>query len=447
MAYRGEDLDLRTPQNWGAQGREQANEDQPNWWTRTTIYQGGRADPIWVDDTVMACCNHAFDLALAHRAPEVQLEHFINAMTLNSAAIQVLEAHGFAVPALRRESAAAIASETITTLTAGKPGPRRSEALEEALRLAADRAYPRRTPVTVEDMLLVMLETKRDTPAVQLLQRHVDTVRPRIEPLPHMHRYGADMRYDVIDDRPRYASQAAHDYFTRGAASFHHLPARLGREPAPASFDSMSAGRIDALERALSDLALDLADDRKALHSTLIELQRNSASQSEDASRFRNGLSDRLSKFEDVLQRRQQNASELVADPGIQHLAELQQKIDGRIGELERTFQLLLDRLTGLERRLLAEPDSIDLELIDGRLQEVEQSIAAKVEAIGAIAPVSARLDTIERALDNRAAETGRTVSFVGERLRSFEDSLGTGRSHTAERLVNLERSVAGYAE
>ena len=62
MAYRGEDLDLRTPQGWGPQGREAAAGNEPNWWTRSTIYKGGRSDPIWIDDNVMACCNHAFDL-------------------------------------------------------------------------------------------------------------------------------------------------------------------------------------------------------------------------------------------------------------------------------------------------------------------------------------------------------------------------------------------------
>ena len=59
MAYRGEDLDLRTPQGWGPAGRDAPSGNEPNWWTRSTIYKGGRADPIWIDEMVMACCNTA----------------------------------------------------------------------------------------------------------------------------------------------------------------------------------------------------------------------------------------------------------------------------------------------------------------------------------------------------------------------------------------------------
>src|SRR5262245_11870180 len=133
MAYRGDDLDLRTQQGWSSSSRDAGAGEQPNWWTRSTIYKGGRSDPLWVDDNVMACCNHAYDLALAHRAPEVRLEHLINALTLNEAAAQVLEARGLSVAALRRDSGAAIAND-IPAATRGKTQPRRSWALHEMLR-------------------------------------------------------------------------------------------------------------------------------------------------------------------------------------------------------------------------------------------------------------------------------------------------------------------------
>src|SRR5262245_19167835 len=225
MAYRGDDLDLRTPQGWSSSSRDAGGGEQPNWWTRSTIYKGGRSDPLWVDDNVMACCNHAYDLALAHRAPEVRLDHLINALTLNDAAAQVLEARGLSVASLRRDSGGSIAND-IPAAASGQTSPRRSEALDETLRLAADRAYPRRTPVTVDDLLHVLFDMRRDLPGAQLLHRHASSwsgrngseARPdlRLEPLPHL------SRPQVMEGRPpavpapwlpRYSSPAAHDYF------------------------------------------------------------------------------------------------------------------------------------------------------------------------------------------------------------------------------------------
>jgi len=86
MSYRGEDLDLRTPQTLG---------------TGDVGAMGARSGPIWVDDTVLACTNHAFDIALAHRAGEVRLEHLLNALTRIEVAAEALEARGVRVAALR----------------------------------------------------------------------------------------------------------------------------------------------------------------------------------------------------------------------------------------------------------------------------------------------------------------------------------------------------------
>ncbi len=40
-----------------------------------------RGAPIWVDEVVLDCCNHAFDVAAAHRAGEVRIDHLIYALT------------------------------------------------------------------------------------------------------------------------------------------------------------------------------------------------------------------------------------------------------------------------------------------------------------------------------------------------------------------------------
>ena len=75
--------------------------------------------PIWVDDTLLACANQAFDIALAYRSAEVRLEHLVLAMTRVEPAAAALEARGVRVVSLRRDSAVTIAGE----LPRGAPMP------------------------------------------------------------------------------------------------------------------------------------------------------------------------------------------------------------------------------------------------------------------------------------------------------------------------------------
>jgi hypothetical protein len=91
MAYRGEDLDLRTPQTWVAAPAElSASSELP---VQQSGNRGGyRSGPILVDETVLACCNYAYDVALANRSADVRVEHLLNAMSHIEAAAVALEA-------------------------------------------------------------------------------------------------------------------------------------------------------------------------------------------------------------------------------------------------------------------------------------------------------------------------------------------------------------------
>jgi hypothetical protein len=564
MAYRGDDLDLRTPQSWTSAGREAGTGDQPNWWTRTTVYKGGRTDPIWVDDHVMACCNHAYDLAVAHRAPEVRLEHLINALTLNEHAAAVLEARGFSVASLRRESGTAIANDIPNAAGTSSGPPKRSEGVEETLRLAADHAYPRRTPVTVDDLLHVLFDMKRDLPGLQLLRRHAPAwgqrngaeARPelRLDPLPHL------SRPQPSQWSPRYVPQASQDYFAQPPARETAPPPREApRQPAP-TVDNFQNARLDSLERAVRDIAADLVEERNTLRSLVGDIQRTTATQADDTDRFRGGLTERLNTLEDTLLRSRNDAASLPgalldrlsqiermidqritdsirnAVPGsvlIDRLAMIERTLEARLSEaalpppppaalldrltaierrieervldvartasaigerlaslesrtlqpgeatlptlvsqrlenlpgisgkvdgLEREFQLILDRMTGIERHLdkIREPAPVvvDFTVLENKLQglqaTVEQSATEPLELApltDLLSGIEARIAGVERTLEHRAAETGRTVSFVGERLRAFEETIGGQKGETVDRLGQIERSLAAYAE
>lgn len=502
MAYRGDDLDLRTPQGWSSSAREQASE--PNWWTRSTVYAGGGSDPIWVDDNVMASCNHAFDLAVAHRSAEVRLEHLINALTLNEPAAQILEGRGLSVTSLRRESGVAIANDVPAVSGSGQIAPKRSEALVEVLRKAADHAYPRRTPVTVDDLLQVLFGMKRDIPGVQLLFRNSAGWSPR---------NGADIRLEQQPrptyqsaPRPRYASTQAHDYFSQTVSRepAHRLPPL--REPLPVRdvppqtvADSYQDARLDNLERAMREIANDLSDDRKTIRNLVGELQRTAAAQADDTGRFRGSLSDRFAALEDAVLRMRSEPSQIPSNL-FDRIGSIERSLEGRLNDfsratnalfervaametlqqrpveanlsplltqrldaissfadrldsVERTFQLILDRMTGIERKLAEAPraTSVNLAPLETRLASIERTFSTAAMDLSPVTDllsgIESRVAGLERSVEARTAETGQTVSFIGERLRAFEDAINGQRASSTEQIGQIERALTAFAE
>ena len=77
MDYRGQDLDLRTarwsatstePTGWREAGSPPPPASSPTPAAAAARPSSQRASgPIWVDDTLLACANQAFDIALAYR--------------------------------------------------------------------------------------------------------------------------------------------------------------------------------------------------------------------------------------------------------------------------------------------------------------------------------------------------------------------------------------------
>jgi hypothetical protein len=171
--YRGADLDLRTARTWSATSTDLMSGFEVPASPQGAYGHGPRPSPIWVDETVLAAANQAFELALAHGAREVQLEHLLNALTRIEAAIATLELRGVRVMPLRRESAILIASDIPVGLPAGGTSPRRSHELEETLRLAAAHAAQSGRPAGTDDILHVLVDLRGDHPAGELLIRHL----------------------------------------------------------------------------------------------------------------------------------------------------------------------------------------------------------------------------------------------------------------------------------
>jgi hypothetical protein len=80
MAYRGQDLDLRT-------GRSALQRSPASHAEAGESYNGGlRQGAIAVDDTLLATCNHAYEAAVFNGSREVRLEHLVYALARVGAA-------------------------------------------------------------------------------------------------------------------------------------------------------------------------------------------------------------------------------------------------------------------------------------------------------------------------------------------------------------------------
>lgn len=408
MSYRGEDLDLRTPQTGSVSASS----------AETASTRGiSRSGPIWVDDTVLACSNHAFDVALAHRAGEVRLEHLLHALTRIDASAEALEARGVRVAALRRESATIIASEIPVGLPNGKGAPRRSEEFAEVLRLAAANAARRNAPAAIEDLLYVLFDKSTDFPGLSLLARH--TARAS-EPLP---RYFAEPRYAVperiervvrVQEPVRYVAEAPRVYRSEfdGTAT-----------------DSIQNTRIEALEQMVRALSTDLGNERQIVSNLIKDLSQETRSHRDDQGRFESGLQERLINLEQVV--KQTGRDDSRTDGMLQSLQGIQSAIEQRLVEMNRSWAILSDRLQGLEIAVREKgPAGIPADLTE----RIRNAVDLK--------PIANRLDIIEEAL---LSTEPRTDGDVAVRLKALEGEIARALSANSANTSRVEALFSNF--
>ena len=422
MGYRGEDLDLRTPQTWSATPTDLAGavdaKSAPN--GPRGAYRNG---PIWVDETVLACSNHAFDVALAHRAGEVRLEHLLHALTRIDAAAEALESRGVRVAALRRESATIIASEIPVGLPNGKGAPRRSEEFAEVLRLAAVNAVRRNAPAGIEDLLYVLFDQRSDLPGLGLLSRHtVRATRETIEPLPPLTRYVSEPRYSAPEravrvpvEPVRYAPEPARSYRSEFEGS---------------ATDSVQNSRIEALEQMVRALSNDLASERQVVANLLKDLSQETRSQRDDNGLLTSGLQDRLQNLEQAVRQTRDG------DVSPNDVSELVQAVHGvieqRFGELSKSWSVLSDRLQNLELAVREKPS------VGGIPGDLVERLSRAID----LKPIANRLDIIEEAL---LSGDSRNESDVVDRLKSLEGEIARALSANTASTNRMETLVAGF--
>lgn len=272
MDYRGEDLDLRTPRTGG--GRSDGDHDEPA--------PGGTGPPpqifappsephgpIWVDATLLACCNYAYDVALAHRSDEVRIEHLLYALTGNETATEILESYGVRPSILRREAGTVIAVELPVARSSNNDDtPRHHPALEEALRAAAQLGYRRNVPAGVAHVLQVFMDLRPDLPGLDLVHRYAPEDHPDYRRSRHPSPESDYDDYPVPLPRERMRMRRP----PRSSYIDDHSPPSSVRYTIPPPLnDNAQSARLDALVRMVHALGDDLATDRKAFSATLTD--------------------------------------------------------------------------------------------------------------------------------------------------------------------------------
>ncbi len=372
MGYRGDDLDLRTPQTLSASGAP----GRP-------AYGAGRGTPIPVDETVLAACNHAFDVALAHRAGEVTLDHLLYALTRIDEAVDVLEARGVRVAGLRRETATVVASEIPAVLVNGKASPRRSDELEDTLRVAAQAASRRDAPAGVEDVLRAMVDVRPDLAVVLQPQR----VPPRYS--------GA--YYDLPPPRAYEAERARAGYAVSEARAVRGDAIRSDLSPT----DTIQNSRLEALEQMVRALSNDLASERKVFSGVLQDMQREVMAQRDDMTRFSGAVP-------------------------------------------ERVTSEITDRMQGLERAMMSSRlPAVDLGPVLDRLAALEQAITSREAPKVDLGPIASRLDLIEEAVLSHEPSV---LMGLNNRLKAVEDGLVADRAQGAEAHQTLMAEVGSLS-
>lgn len=459
MAYRGEDLDLRTPLTWSGAASDMTGGPEPYSNGGRGRNAGYRSAPILVDDVVLSCSNHAFDVAVAHRAGEVRLEHLLHAMTRVDGASHALEARGIRVAGLRRESATIIAGEIPMSVGSGQGNPRRSEDFEQALRTASAIAYRRNAPANVDDLMDALLDMPSDIPGIALLARHGGRVardRPQLrepmrEPIRDREIFREPLR-EPLRDWDQQASFQPLPPLTRAPAGYgSDLRGNDSRKSAPPYYsnerplrsdvvgtavDGIQNARIDQLESAVRTLASELTNDRKT--------------DRDDANRFRGGLHDRLQSLE-------QSVMQVAGNDGgaamlLDRLAAVERGLEQRLNELSRPWSLLSERLQALEQTIIDTrgTKSSEVTALQDRLIGLERGMFDRIKGLERtleaaprvdLNPVTSRLDIIEEAVLNPASNDAETAKLA-EQLRTLEESFNAQRTQINQANAALLHDV-----
>lgn len=409
MDYRGQDLDLRTAR-WNAASTDPAGWREVPTSTATASAPPprpvtGRSGPIWVDETLLSCANHAYDVALAYRSAEVRLEHLMLAMTRVEAAAADLEARGVRIASLRRDCAVSIAGE----LPASSEGntPRRSHELEDVLRLAAARASHAGHPGTVEDVAQVLAEIGGDLPGGDLIARYF--------PRPVRDFWATSALARQPHPGGAHMLEGAEGERALGVVAAH--PPTIDAGVVQGIFD-----RLAGIERALSERFVEIERAfAERIASIEAVLGRQPAPQALDL----NPLESRLAAIESALQSRSAEGGVAAIDPALtDRLWAIETALGTERTERATAITTLSDEITGVRSavRLAAQTGE------EARAQFADQlqTLSAGLEQhrLDLASSLGDSIDGIKQSLDTYDQKTAEAQAVYGAELAEVHDAL-----------------------
>lgn len=448
MDYRGPDLDLKTTRlgATSTEARREASGTPPA--SATARPANVRSGPIWVDEVVIACANHAYDVALAYRAAEVSLPHLLLAMTRVDAAAVALDARGIRVGALRRESAVAIASEP-PAVEAGVP-PRGAPELEDVLRLASSRASHLGRAATVDDVVQALADIGGDLPGGDLIVRYVPRTARDIwgtqaapsRPL------AAALGFE-LGEPDRSPASAGGGAATAASAAPSIDPAVLQSVLERLSTVERGLGeRFSALEAAIAKQSPQSAVDLSPLEKRLaaIESALSAGAESESARPLDGEIAERLSAIDDALAQGAERGKELRPFD-----AELSQRLFAIEDAIKKAGAPAGDGERPVDAAIAGRLAAIEQALDDERVDRADGITALSDEITGVRSAVRLAAQAAEQAhagqheqakLLAAALERNRIDFFTGlDRYRS-EITAGVG-----DRIADIERWLNGNAD
>jgi hypothetical protein len=402
MTYKGGDLDLDTPY---------AGEDAAGQTGRSPLAELGRDGPIPVDQTVLACCNAAYDAAIFHGSREVRVEHLLYALTRVDAAREILEQHGLRTHQLRCDAAAAMVAEA--PAAGGGRAPRSSAELENVLRRAAGRAGRDGVPASVHDVMRAILGYGREAPATALFLRSASDPQ-QLE---------------------RWAAEAPPRYGYTGAGA---LQPAVARE---------LLGRLETMETAFASLAAEVAADRKAMLDLMGDIQRELRSVREESQAAQPAIF--LDKIEDVGKSVGGLAERFEAiraiGPGeafAGRLAALESKLSEQPSAVADAIAYMLEERRegkGAPLQLTSDDGPAGASAVAEKLAELEATVRVQSERMDDAGKAHERdLNEIFEAL----VKLGTNQQTLASNLEAWRLDSGGDVSIVSNRLANLERTL-----
>jgi len=353
------------------------------------------------DETVLACCHHAHEVAKAHGAREVMLEHLVHALVRVPDASQVLQDRGINVEGLKRESAAVISSEIPVDHTMMVAQLRASKDFNTVMHLAAAGASRRdERMLGARDLLEALLRFDPKSRVVRMIRRHAseeeleDTVDPLTEVKATIDRYAAesrDLRLAVNELRNAQAGQ------TSSAIS--------GLED-----------RLRGLDRTLNLLVSDQGGDRGQ-------------------------LADRIKILHDTLNAHR-NDTRMIADrlQGMERL--------GGSGDTGQLQALIGDRFASLQKAF--ENQRLDVARIDQSVADRIRALESKQVAGPQLDALTARLASIEAKLGDvskGAVALPPGLDGIGDKLQGLDRQIGAQRAEMQAMQVSMQKDLKSLEE